>query len=159
MTQADVAAEQALFPAGNIFPPGKTMAERRAAVKWNAASFYVTPTQYNAGDIGANMDDLSSAAGIVRDISVTSNSTSLKFIYRAPDARSCSVDTSVNGTWTRTADAGGVDIRSVTVNGLTPGATYNWRILCYFKQTAQFEFPPDQITSGTAATSATGLPQ
>jgi hypothetical protein len=41
----------------------------------------------------------------------------------------------------------------LSIRGLGPGSSYQYRIMCYFDQSAQYEFQPDQITTGTFTTS------
>ena len=143
------------FPAGNIFPTGPTMAARRAAVNWDPVTYRITPSIWNPGNIGANVDSVTSATGTVTNIQVTPAATSVQFNYLAPDSRACSVDLSSDGsTWTRTTDKGGATTRilSVPPGSLAPSWTYQYRIMCYFDQSAQYEFLPNQITSGSFLT-------
>ena len=51
-------------------------------------------------------------------------------------------------------DSGGAFARSLTFTGLTANTSYHYRVMCYFDQSAAYEFLPSQITSGTAATAA-----
>ena len=154
MTQATLNSLIPSFPAGNIFPTGATLAARRAAVQWDPVNYRVKATKWNAGDIGADIEAIRAAAGFVQMVRLAPNSTSVQVSYLAPDARTCYVETSPNGSvWTRLPDAGGARPRSVTVTGLPAATSYQYRILCYFTQTAAQEFPADQQTSGTFSTS------
>jgi hypothetical protein len=111
------------------------------------------PSRYKPGNIGANVTTVNQAAGVVQGISVTNGPASLGFSYVAPDSRACSVDISSDGTtWTRMTDNGGGFQRSLTFSGLTANTSYHYRILCYFDQSASYEFLPSEVTSGTATT-------
>jgi hypothetical protein len=144
-----------LFPAGNIFPSGADLAARQKAVAWDPVNFRVTSTKSDAGDVGADIEAIRAAAGIVQNVQLTPTATSVVVSYTAPDARVCYVETSPNGSiWTRQSDAGGSRPRSVTVPGLIAGNSYQYRILCYFDQKATQEFPRNQQTSGTFSTSS-----
>ena len=177
LTPAQINASiQALWPASDttsrfpcsstdtLCPGGTTLASRLSAVGWsptmnlaggNPDSYAIMPTKYNGGEIGANVTTVDQATGVVRKISINPGPTSLQFSYVAPDARSCSVDISPDGTtWTRMTDAGGGFSRSLTFTGLTGSVPYRYRIMCYFDQSAAYEFLPTQITSGTTSTAA-----
>jgi hypothetical protein len=140
------------FPPGNIFPTGPTMSARRAAVNWDPVTYRIVPSAWNPGNIGANVDSISSATGTVTNIAVTPAATAVQFTYLAPDSRACSVDLSSGGAWTRTTDNGGATNRSVSVRNLTPVQQYQYRIMCYFDQSAQYEFLPNQITTASFMT-------
>jgi hypothetical protein len=91
----------------------------------------------------------------VTNIQITPSATSVQFNYLAPDSRACSVDLSPDGiSWNRTTDKGGPTARilSVAPGSLAPNWNYQYRIMCYFDQSAQYEFLPDQITSGSFLT-------
>jgi hypothetical protein len=137
------------FPSGNIFPTGATMAAREAAVNWDPVTYRIVPSAWNPGNIGADVDTITSATGTVTNIAATPAATSVQFTYTAPDTRICYVDVSPDGVnWTRTQDAGGAANRSLSVGNLGGGLTYQYRLMCYFDQSAQYEFPASQITSG-----------
>jgi len=143
------------FPPGNIFPTGPTMAARRAAVNWDPVTYRITPSVWNPGNIGANVDLVTSATGTVTNILVAPTATSVQFTYLAPDTRACSVDLSPDGiSWTRTTDKGGPTARTLSIlpGSLAPNWNYQYRVMCYFDQSAQYEFLPDQITSGSFMT-------
>jgi hypothetical protein len=116
-------------------------------------------TTDNTGYVGANVDDVVAATGMVTGISITPGATSIAFQYTAPDSRACSVDTSGNSgsTWTRFTDSGGSRIRLLAATGLTASTAYQYRLMCYYDQKASYEFQADQITSGTISTIASGL--
>jgi hypothetical protein len=145
-------------------PSAGTMASRIAAIGWspsmnlaggNPNPYAIVPTVYNPGNLGANVTTVNQAAGIVQGISFLAGPSSLQFNYTAPDSRACSIDISADDSaWTRLADNGGGFLRSLTFTGLTAGTAYYYRILCYFDQSATYEFLPSQITSGTASTPA-----
>jgi hypothetical protein len=144
------------FPAGNIFPTGPTMSARRAAVNWNPVTYRIVPSVWNPGNIGADVDSITSATGTVTNIavSVSPSATTAVFTYTAPDSRACSVDViSSNASATRTADSGGATSRLVSVSGLLPNSKYQYRVMCYFDQAAQYEFLPGQITTAAFTTS------
>jgi hypothetical protein len=121
----------------------------------NPNPYTIVPSFYNPGNIGANVTTVNQATGVVQGISVNNGPTSLTFSYAAPDNRACSVDVSSDGTaWARMTDSGGAFARSLTFTGLTPNTTYRYRILCYFDQSAAYEFLSSQITSGTVTTAS-----
>jgi hypothetical protein len=153
ITQSELNQIAASFPPGNIFPPGATMAARETAVNWNPVTYQIVPSAWNPGNIGADVEAITSATGTVTNIVVTPATTSVQFAYTAPDTRSCYVDVSPDGVnWTRTQDAGGAVNRSLHVGNLAQGTTYQYRLMCYFDQSAQYEFLAHQITSGTLVT-------
>jgi hypothetical protein len=167
---------QSLWPAGDTtsrFPcsfsdthcsGGTTLASRLSAIGWsptmnlaggNPNPYTIVPSFYNPGNIGANVITVNQATGVVQGISVNNGPTSLTFGYAAPDSRACSVDISSDGaTWARMTDSGGAFARSLTFTGLTANTNYQYRIMCYFDQSAAYEFLPSQITSGTVTTAA-----
>jgi len=131
------------------------MSARRAAVNWDPVTYRIVPSVWNPGNIGADVDSVTSATGTVTNIAVSPSATSVQFTYVAPDSRACFVDVSSNGSaWTRTTDTGGLTTRSLSVRGLTPAAQHQYRIMCYFDQSAEYEFLPDQITTGAFTTSS-----
>jgi hypothetical protein len=130
------------------------MAARRAAVNWDPVTFRIVPSFWNPGNIGADVDSITSATGTVTDIAVSPSSTSAQFTYAAPDNRACSIDLTPNGLyWTRTTDQGGPTNRALSFTGLISGSKYQYRLMCYFDQSAQYEFLPGQITTGAFTTS------
>jgi len=143
---------------------GGTLASRLAAVGWSATMnlaggnpnpYAIVPSRYNPGNLGANVTSVNQATGVVQGITVNQGPTSLTFSYAAPDIRACSVDVSSDGTaWTRMTDNGGAFSRSLTFTGLAANTTYQYRIMCYFDQSAAYEFLSSQITSGTVTTAA-----
>ena len=149
ITQSALNQIAADFPPGNIFPPGATMAAREAAVNWDPVNYRIVPSAWNPGNIGADVDAITSATGTVTNIAVTPTATSVQFSYTAPDSRACYVDTSPDGVnWTRTQDAGGAVNRSLSPGKLMRGITYHYRLMCYADQSADYEYIPGQITSG-----------
>jgi hypothetical protein len=141
------------FPPGNIFPTGATMAAREAAVNWDPVTYQIVPSAWNPGNIGADVNAITSATGTVGSIAVYPSATSVQIRYVAPDARQCFMDVSPDGiSWTRSADNAPANPRLVTATGLVLGATYQYRLMCYFDQSAQYEFLPAQITTGSFKT-------
>jgi hypothetical protein len=121
----------------------------------NPNPYAIVPSRYNPGNLGANVTSVNQATGVVQGITVNQGPTSLTFSYAAPDIRACSVDVSSDGTaWTRMTDNGGAFSRSLTFTGLAANTTYQYRIMCYFDQSAAYEFLSSQITSGTVTTAA-----
>ncbi len=142
------------FPPGNIFPTGPTMNARRAAVNWDPVTYRIVPSFWNPGNIGADVDSITSATGTATNIAVSASSTSAQFTYVAPDNRACSIDLTPNGLyWTRAMDQGGPTNRALSFTGLISGSKYQYRLMCYFDQSAQYEFLPGQITTGAFTTS------
>lgn len=145
-----------------------TLAGRLSAVGWsptmdlasgNPKPYTIVPSIYNPGNIGANVTLVNQAAGVVEGISLNKGPGFLQFSYIAPDTRACSVDISPDGmAWSRMTDTGGSFSRSLTFTGLTPNTPYQYRIMCYFDQSAAYEFLPSEITSGTIVTSV-GTPR
>lgn len=155
LDQSTINTIAAKFPPGNFWPTGSTYAKRLTAANWDPVNFTIQPSKWNAGDMGARVDDIRAAAGIVQRIAVRPSANGFQFSYEAPDSRTCSVDVSADGvSWTRTADAGGARVRTLAVAGLSLNTSYQYRLMCYFDQSAAFEFPADQITSGTKSTTA-----
>lgn len=176
LTRAQISSSiQAMWPAADttsVFPcsgsdtrcaGGTTLASRLSAVGWSPAMdltagnpkpYTIVPSVYNPGNIGANVTLVNQAAGVVQGISLNKGPGFLQFSYIAPDTRACSVDISPDGTtWSRMTDSGGSFSRSLTFTGLTPNTPYQYRIMCYFEQSAAYEFLPSEITSGTIITS------
>jgi hypothetical protein len=143
---------------------GTTLASRLKAVGWsptmnlaggNPNPYTIVPSVYNPGNLGANVTLVNQATGVVQDISVSNGPASLTFSYAAPDNRACSVDISSDGSkWARMTDSGGAFARSLTFTGLAANTTYQYRIMCYFDQSAAYEFLSSQITSGAVKTAA-----
>lgn len=146
---------EAALPKGNSFAKGNTLLARRTAAKWEASAttFGVKPTGLNSGDMGASIEDILNASGVVRNIVVNSGSASVQLSYQAPDARPCTVDFSGDGTtWARLSDTGGGVTRSIAIPGLSAGTAYQYRLMCYFDQSADYEFSADRVTTGTFTT-------
>ena len=151
--QATLNGIAANFPPGNIFPTGATMAARNAAVNWDPVTYRIVPSAWNPGNIGADVDAITSATGTVTNIAVTPAATSVQFAYTAPDTRACYADVSPDGvSWTRSQDAEGATSRTLTITALTAGASYQYRLMCYSDQSAQYEYLANQITSGAVTT-------
>jgi hypothetical protein len=161
MDQSLVTAASADMPPADKWPAGATMALRIAAAGWlNYANhdLTVTPTASNyGGSMGANLQGLTAELGIVKNISVVAGPTSLQFSYTAPDANTCAVDTSPNGTtWTRTTDSGGARTRTLLVPSLSASTAYQYRLMCYYSQSRPwFSVPWEQGNMTTEATATT----
>lgn len=147
------------MPGTNTWATGNTLAAREANVGFTPATGRCT----GCGSAGADIDAIYSAAGIVTNISApTPSSTALAFSYTAPDSTACYVEASADSwaTVTRTSDGGGATARTPTLSGLSASTVYDWRILCAFRQvnsgtgTLSEAWPSDQVTEGTATTSA-----
>jgi hypothetical protein len=132
------------MPGKDTWAQGKTIKARMVAAGLN--DDYSMSTPGKGADVGA----IYAAMGVVRNIAMKAAATSATWTYNAPDTRACSVDvSSVDTTWNRTTDAGGATSRTLTVNSLSPGTNYNWRLICYFDQAASYDlWKPDEITSG-----------
>jgi hypothetical protein len=156
MSYSQVTALASTMPAGDTYPVGDTIAARRASAGLNPATW--RSTIYNPLGIGADIDALTAAMGIVKDVApVAVGDRSGEFQYTAPDAKACAVDVSADGvSWIRTNDQGGGRARTRRVLGLTPATKYGFRILCYFTQENDgilyTDYTPDQITTGTFTT-------
>ena len=163
-SQSDCTANASSMPGGDAYPAGGTMAARQSAAGLlNAANndYTCTPTAANPCAAGVDFPGLESALGVASHIVARAGATAAQFDYVAPDARACSIDVSPDGVnWTRVSDAGGSRQRSVVVSGLSSGATYHYRLLCYSDQTSSyFSFPGEHTsmaTSGTIATAPAG---
>jgi hypothetical protein len=150
ISQAELNQIAANFPPGNIFPTGATMAAREAAVNWDPVTYQIVPSVWNPGNIGADVDAITSATGTVTNIVVTPAASSVQFAYTAPDTRACYADVSPDGvSWTRGQDSGGATARTLTITGLNAGVNYQYRLMCYSDQSATYEYLPNQITSGS----------
>ena len=155
LTNEDIRTYSQLMPHGDIWVPGNTQVERETNAGLNA-DWSLGVTAYSTGDAGANLNAITSATGVVSDINIILSSSSVQFSYLAPDTRSCSLDTSRDGsTWTRIEDAGGLRPRQVRASGLIPSSTYQYRLMCYFDQTNDLEFAGDRITTGVFTTLGT----
>jgi len=93
-------------------------------------------------DVGANIDQLEAAEGVVTLIGVPNSSittTGATVVFIAPDSAGCSVDysstdsTLVN-SFTRIADAGGARVRNIALTGLTTQTGYFYRVNCAVQQ-------------------------
>jgi hypothetical protein len=89
-------------------------------------------------DIGADIDAVEVARGVVSNIrvrSITSNSAIIS--YLAPDSDACTVEYSTSATWgtgSREADGGGDRVRNVSLSSLSTGTLYHYRVLCAAEQ-------------------------
>lgn len=162
-TQAAAAASD--MPSGDTYGAGANLAAREANVGYDPTPFSWACTGACAtAGAGVTLSTLYNDAGIVRGVTVTPAFTTATIGYTAPDATACYVDIATNSGFTagltRTADAGGVAARSVTITGLTPSTTYYRRILCVFEQVnsgvdaMSFTWPTSMVTSGSFATNA-----
>ena len=171
LTSSEVTGLASGFPAGNIFPAGATIAEREqqvgmfspaeAAYQLTEQSPFLsrgTHPALNGKNMGADFDQLNIDLGKVMGINIQPGSTALEVTYLAPDGRACSVDTkpAASGDWTRTTDQGGARPRTVIIGSLTPSASYQYRIVCYFEQLnnggSLTGLGPDELTNGTIST-------
>jgi len=151
--QATMNTIAAAFPPGNIFPTGATMAARQAAVNWNPPTYRILASSWNPGNIGADTDAITAATGTVGNISVQPSAGSVQISYTAPDSRACYTDLSPDGaSWTRSEDTAGALNRVLTIGGLMSSTVYQYRLMCYSDQSAQYEYLPGQITAGSFKT-------
>jgi hypothetical protein len=85
-------------------------------------------------DMGADIDQIDAAMGKVsnvREIDITNSSATIA--YLAPDKAACQIEYGKNSDLlerTRTADGGGGRPRAVSLQNLTSGTVYYYRILC-----------------------------
>lgn len=155
------------MPSGAAVPNANTILARQAQVGFmNPASgvwnYNINlPSTYTPGGIGVNYATLYSDQGLVTGILPPQvNGSTATFNYLAPDSRACTIDIQISGgsVWTRTTDAGGGKQRSTSLTGLANG-TYNYRLLCYYKQVNDgvlyLDFTPDEATNGTFTMVAT----
>jgi hypothetical protein len=165
MSSSDCATQSGNMPAGDLYPPGNTVAARQTAaglLKVANSDLTVTPTANNfGGAVGANIQGVLSALGIVKNIIVLPGASSLQFSYTAPDNNACSVDTSPNGTtWTRSTASGGSRNQTILVTSLGASTAYQYRLMCYYSQSRPwFSFPSESsnmATEGSARTTASG---
>ena len=167
-----------VFPCGSSDPFAKcgasnSLASRLGAIGWSALGanpsllqgqgsgvptlYTGPPTVYNAGNLGANPTLIMQQAGVVNNIVVSPASTAIGFTYTAPDSRACSVDISTDdNTWTRQTESGGALDRLLTFTGLSSSTLYYYRLMCYFDQSATYEFLAVADHLGTVTTSGTG---
>lgn len=149
------------MPAGDLYPPGNTMAARQAAAGLLGIAtkdMRVTPTAYNfSGAVGADIQGLITKLGIVKNIAASPRATSIQFTYTAPDSSACSVDTSPDGvTWTRTTDSGGARDRTLLVTELPSRTSISYRVMCYYSQSSPwFSFPSELSNMATEGTIST----
>ncbi len=94
----------------------------------------------DGGDVGANIDALQDAQGMVKFNGVSNTSgSSATITYVAPDSAACSVDYSSSDptlvtSFSRVSDNGGKGARNVTLSGLSHATAYNFRINCAVQQ-------------------------
>lgn len=161
LTPGQISQFAANAPPQDIYPTGSTMWARALAAGFpDAANNDYVPA--SATPAGVDYGQLTIDQGLTTGIKVArSGEKGLMFNYTAPDARACSVDVSRDGsTWTRTTDTGGARARTLTVAGLTPLATYQYRILCYYEQVNDgvlyTDYTADQTTNGTIRVGGVG---
>lgn len=165
MTPTQINTLSANLPSGDTWISGSSIAARQAnagVAGIDSGNMNCWATPQNSCVAGASIQELESVLGIVTNVSVFAGASTLQFNYVAPDSRSCAVDTSANGTvWTRAVDGGGSRVRMLAVNGLNASSPYQYRLMCYYSQTAPwFSFPSElsnMVTDGaTASTAAAG---
>ncbi len=165
LDQAGCTSATTGMPSADLYPPGNSMAARQAAAGLLGTAMKdmrVTPTAYNSGGaVGANIQGVLSALGIVKHIVVLPGPSSLQFTYTAPDNNACSVDTSPDGaTWTRATAAGGTRTQTILVTGLSASSNYQYRLMCAYSQSRPwFSFPSEpsnMATEGSVPTAAAG---
>lgn len=155
MTAATCASLSATMPSTDIYASGDSTATRMTAAGISS-NYSIAPGTSNAGNVGASLNQIYSETGTVTGVQAAVSSSAIQVSYTAPDYNSCSLDVGSNATgWTRTVDAGGGRSRKLVVTGLTAGANYNYRLVCYFEQTSPL-FSGDQITDGAFATLPAG---
>jgi hypothetical protein len=165
MTDAQASALAASSPTGDTYVTSggaNTIAARLANAGvpgLDSGNPTCTAMKQNPCAAGVNLQGLESALGIVSNIIVRPGTGALQFSYTAPDSKTCSVDTSPNGTtWTRTTDSGGSRSRTALVSSLSANTTYLYMVECYYSQTgAWFAAPWDGsnlVTDGVSATTA-----
>jgi len=155
MTSGICSSASSTMPSGDIWASGSSTTARLAAAGVSS-DYSITPTTANAGNVGANLNEIYATTGTTTNVSVTVAATFASINYYAPDSRACSADFSADGTtWTRATDSGGPPSRSLVLTGLIADAPYNYRLLCYFDQTSDL-FSGGQITDGTFSTLAAG---
>jgi Domain of unknown function (DUF4082) len=100
----------------------------------------------DGSDVGANIDAMEAAQGIVTLNGVSNITTAgAQVNFIAPDSQGCSVDYSstdstLTSSFTRVTDAGGSNrVRNIALTGLSSGTEYFFRINCQVQQlTGQF---------------------
>lgn len=88
-------------------------------------------------DMGADIDQLETAQGKLRNVRIRSGATSTTVNYVTPDADACFIDYGTDPSWTshtRLSDGGGSKVRSIELNGLTVGTLYYYRLSCASEQ-------------------------
>ena len=120
---------------------GNTNATAVGDLKFFSQSRRQYRQRYDAAAVsraGVDHDQLEAEQGKVSNPRVRRiSSTSTIVSYYAPDAKACTVEYGTPATWgtgTRVSDGGGHRNRSVTLNGLTQGTEYNYRVLCAVEQ-------------------------
>lgn len=127
-----------VYPSGNFYTASPATA---GFANYAARDFRLTSGGFRSGqanaasdakDIGANIDELESAQGVLRAGNPSVGSTQALIPFTAPDAAGCAVDVSADNfnTTIRVADPGGLRNRSVRVEGLSSDQVYAYRILC-----------------------------
>jgi hypothetical protein len=158
LTSSELQAYAAKMPSGDSYPPGNTISQREQQlnlINTSGFNFQISlPSSYSPGNRGVDYNKLYSDQGLVTGIQPPQLSgTTAVFQYTAPDSRGCVVDVGQAGSWIRTADQGGGQQRLVEVDNLQQNTTYNYRIICYYKQVNDgvlyTDFLADQITDGT----------
>jgi len=164
MNMSTCGAVSSTMPPGDTWVVGADSAARMAAaglVNASASDYRCVPTAQTSCTAGASLDKLESDLGIVSQISLASEGATSTLTYVAPDSKACSVDISGDSgsTWTRTVDSGGAVQRSVPLTGLSTGASYQYRLMCYYDQTQPwFAFPSDSSNLATSGTFTAGTP-
>jgi hypothetical protein len=142
---------------------GNTSTARNATAGWpgisltsgNVRDYTIHASAVQAGDAGANVDQVLADAGFVSRITVNPGASTITFNYNAPDTNACHVDVSPDSiTWSRFTGTSGVRTQTAVATGLTPSTLYQYRVMCYFNQSSFMEVDADQITYGTVTTSA-----
>lgn len=110
----------------------------------NSASPYISGGSNNAADgtdVGANIDAMEAAQGIVTMNGVSNiSSGGAQINFVAPDSQGCSVDYSstdstLTRNFTRVPDAGGTNrVRNIALPGLTTQTNYYFRVNCQVQQ-------------------------
>jgi hypothetical protein len=82
--------------------------------------------------VGADIDAIESATGVLRDFTVTVDERSVRMNYFNADGRNCALDYTrdVSGPATRVWDTGEGPRRTVVVEGLAPDTTFLYRLNC-----------------------------
>lgn len=130
------------MPNTDSYPNANTQALREGAGQAGMLNLAnddptLTPTAFNyGGAVGARLQAVTAAMGVVDNISVVAGSTAVTVGYNAPDSNTCSADVSSNGgtSWTRSTDSGGNRIRTLTFTSLPSSTAVLYRLMCYFAQ-------------------------